>query len=336
MHGLDLLRSTVLHLHDARGLKDPAPGIHVRVHLHLVWVDGGVDDHPGSSSELTMLGDVDENRVLVVHQSIHDHGAELQDLVVHVPGASGEAAPVGEDKQRQVLAQVEVADGRGGFVGGVREPNLAGLRLHDLPALWVPRVSGDAALHVAGLHSNDAHGDAAQAGASADHGAAPTLQVLRPGARIKEAPQPPALDVHHALQEVPRVVGQRRRLELHVAVPGVAAQSAHGRRAAGVLGHEAQPVQDGPHALLVVPHHLVSHTVGHHDLRPTQLVLGRINVLTQELVQGRVAREDHGAAHHLDVALAQPVQVSTDAHGPACDVGEGKSVLVGAARLAGD
>ena len=28
-----------------------------------------------------VLGDVDENRVLIVHQSIHDHGAEPQRLV---------------------------------------------------------------------------------------------------------------------------------------------------------------------------------------------------------------------------------------------------------------
>ena len=326
----------VLHLHDAGGLQNASTRVQVRVHLHLLRVDGWVNDHPGAAPQLAVLGDVDEDGVLVLHQGVHDHGAELQDLVVHVPGASGEAAPVGEDHHRQVLAPVEVPEGLCGFEGAVGEPHLAAHGLLDLAGLRVGGVRGDEALDGARLHGDDAHGDAAQAGASADHGAAPTLQVLRPGARIKEAPQPPALDVHHALQEVPRVVGQRRRLELHVAVPGVAAQSAHGRRAAGVLGHEAQPVQDGPHALLVVPHHLVSHTVGHHDLRPTQLVLGRVNVLTQELVQGRVAREDHGAAHHLDVALAQPVQVSTDAHGPACDVGEGKSVLVGAARLAGN
>lgn len=39
-----------------------------------------------------------------------DHGAELEDLAVHVAGAAGEAAPVGEDHEGEVLPAVEVVD----------------------------------------------------------------------------------------------------------------------------------------------------------------------------------------------------------------------------------
>ena len=42
---------------------------------------------------------------------------------------------------------------------------------------------------------------------------------------------------------------------------------------------------------------------------------------------GDAACEDHGAADHLNVSLAQAVQVSADSHGAAGDVGQGESLL---------
>lgn len=48
---------------------------------HLV-VDGGVDHHPGSPSQLSVGRDVHEHGVLVGHQSVHDLRAELKDLSV--------------------------------------------------------------------------------------------------------------------------------------------------------------------------------------------------------------------------------------------------------------
>ena len=52
------------------------------------------------------------------------------------------------------------------------------------------------------------------------------------------------------------------------------------------------------------------------------------------------ACEDHGAADHLNVSLAQAVQVSTDAHRAAGDVGQGERLLrsplcAGSLRLEG-
>mmetsp|Transcript_62481 Transcript_62481/g.139512 ORF Transcript_62481/g.139512 Transcript_62481/m.139512 type:complete len:287 (-) Transcript_62481:893-1753(-) len=88
MHGLNLLSSAVLHLHDARWLQNASTRLLIRVHLHLVWVDRRVNDHPCSTPQLAVLGDVDEDGVLVIDQGIHDHRPKLQDLVVHVAGTT--------------------------------------------------------------------------------------------------------------------------------------------------------------------------------------------------------------------------------------------------------
>ena len=76
--------------------------------LHLLRVDGRINDHPGTTTQLTVLGDVDKDGMLVFHQRIHDHGSKLQDLVVHVTSAARKSTPVGKDHDWQVLATVEV------------------------------------------------------------------------------------------------------------------------------------------------------------------------------------------------------------------------------------
>mmetsp|Transcript_27532 Transcript_27532/g.51629 ORF Transcript_27532/g.51629 Transcript_27532/m.51629 type:complete len:606 (+) Transcript_27532:2-1819(+) len=197
-------------------------------------------------------------------------------------------------------------------------------------------VRGQEPLHAPGLNGNHSHGDPTQAGAAHDHGLPPALQVLRPRPGVKEAALAAPVGVDDAAQEVPGVVGQGGRLELHVPVPRVRAQLAHGRQARDILGHVGEPVQDGGHALLVIPHDLVGDTVGHHDLRAAKLVLRGVDILPQELVQGRVARQDHGAANHLDVPLSQPVQVRSNAHRPSCDVGQREGLLVCPAGLTSD
>ena len=77
VHRLHLLRRPVLHLHDAGGLQDAAPGLHVGVHLHLLRVDGGVDDHPSAAPQLAVLRDVDEDGVLVPLSGGEMHGDSL-------------------------------------------------------------------------------------------------------------------------------------------------------------------------------------------------------------------------------------------------------------------
>lgn len=60
------------------------PAVLVSVHLHVTGVDGGINDHPRASSQLCLWGDINQHRLLVLPQSIHNVGPELQHLVVHI------------------------------------------------------------------------------------------------------------------------------------------------------------------------------------------------------------------------------------------------------------
>jgi hypothetical protein len=124
VHGLDLLLLPELDLADTGGLEDTTAGLLVSVHLHHLLIDGGVDNNPGATTELTVGWEVDENRVLVGAESIDNHGAELEHLLVHVTGAARETTPVGEDDEGKVLATVEILNGSSSLVSRVGEPNL--------------------------------------------------------------------------------------------------------------------------------------------------------------------------------------------------------------------
>jgi len=52
--------------------------------------------------------DVHKDGLLVLAQIVDDVAAELEDFVEHIAHATAEAAPVGKDDQRQLLAKVEV------------------------------------------------------------------------------------------------------------------------------------------------------------------------------------------------------------------------------------
>ena len=69
--------------------------------------------------------------LVVVVEGIHNVGAKLDDLVEHVLHAPGEAPPVGQHHQRQLLA-VEVVDGLGRLEGRVGEPDLEMGRIEQL------------------------------------------------------------------------------------------------------------------------------------------------------------------------------------------------------------
>ena len=132
-----------------------------------------------------------------------------------------------------------------------------------------------------------------------------------------------------------RVVRRGRHLEGDVTRDGV-------RRWRGddLLGREArhvrQPAKDLLDAVLIVGGEQVRHAVGEHDLRPTQLVLGDVDLLAEQLVERREAREDDGPVGHLDDALRQPVDVGADADRAARDVRERERLVVRRRRLAGD
>ena len=50
----------------------------------MVGVDGGVEYDPGAAAELGVWREVDEHRLLVVAQPVHDVRTELEHLVEHV------------------------------------------------------------------------------------------------------------------------------------------------------------------------------------------------------------------------------------------------------------
>ena len=102
-------------------------------------------------------------------------------------------------------------------------------------------------------------------------------RLLTPRARIKEATQSASFIVNDPAQEVSRVVGIGRRFKLHVAIPWIS-KLTDGRRASDIFGNEAQPIQDRGHTFLIVSHDLMSHAIGHHDLRTSKLILGGVDI----------------------------------------------------------
>ena len=50
----------------------------------MVGVDGGVEHDPGAAAELGVRWEVDQHRLLVVAQPVHDVRTELDHLVEHV------------------------------------------------------------------------------------------------------------------------------------------------------------------------------------------------------------------------------------------------------------
>ena len=335
MHRRLLVLVPELHLADAGRLEDPAAALHVRVHLHARLVDGGVHHHPRAAAQLAVGGDVHEDGVAVDAQLVHDHRAELENLAVHVARAAREPAPVGEDDQRQVLRVVEVANRRRRLVRAVREPHLPGLRQHRLARLGVGGVRGDALLHQTRLHGDHTHGHAPQTRAPAHHGLAPVRERLRPRAFIEEPGGPLAVRAVDAGDHVPRVVRRLSGLELNLARHRIGAGQ-RGRAREAVLGDVGEPAQDGHDALLVILHLHVRHAVGHHHLRPAELVLRRVHVAAQQLVEREVAGEDERPVRHLDVPLPEAAQVRADAHGAPGDVRQRERVRVRRGLLAGD
>lgn len=97
----------------------PQKNQHVRTH-----------DGPGAAAQLGVGVNVDEHRLRVVHERVDDHRAELEHLLVHLAHAAREAAPIGENEQREALA-LKVLHRLRCLVRARRVPHLTG-QLHAL------------------------------------------------------------------------------------------------------------------------------------------------------------------------------------------------------------
>lgn len=73
-----------------------------------------------------------------------------------------------------------------------------------------------------------------------------------------------------------------------------------------------------------------------HDLRATELKVGRVHLAAEHLVERAGARQDDRVALVLDVALAEASKVRANADGAARHERDRENVRVGERRLAGN
>mmetsp|Transcript_5033 Transcript_5033/g.15080 ORF Transcript_5033/g.15080 Transcript_5033/m.15080 type:complete len:207 (-) Transcript_5033:6325-6945(-) len=123
----DELAVSVLDFHHSFWLEHPTPCGSVCVHLNPLRVDLGVDDSPGTATQLALGWKVDVDGTLVNAEGLHNPGSVLEHAIKQIPHASGEASPVGQNKQGQPL-EVKLLDCLSCLQSRVREPNLPSLR----------------------------------------------------------------------------------------------------------------------------------------------------------------------------------------------------------------
>mmetsp|Transcript_70231 Transcript_70231/g.164767 ORF Transcript_70231/g.164767 Transcript_70231/m.164767 type:complete len:346 (-) Transcript_70231:5181-6218(-) len=243
VHHFLLLRCPELDLYDSRRFKNASSRIHVSIHLHLFRVDGGIDHNPRTSSQLPSRRNVHENRAVVLHERVHDLSSKFENFLVHVTRAPGEATPICKNDQGKVLPAVEVPDGCSRLEGAVRKPHLPGLGLHHLLAGRVGRIRRDLPVHVAGFHSNHAHGNSAQLCPPHNDALSPTSQVLFESSLIKESRELASLRCCNACEHVSWVIRCLRGDERNITRDRV--QRVKERRTVrGHSGHKRQPIKD--------------------------------------------------------------------------------------------
>ena len=69
------------------------PSLHL--HFHVLWIDGWIDDDPGTASQFRVGRNVNQHWLLVFPQSVHDVSTEFQHL------KEDEAEEVEEDKDEE-------------------------------------------------------------------------------------------------------------------------------------------------------------------------------------------------------------------------------------------
>jgi hypothetical protein len=83
--------------------KDTSSSVNVGVHFHLGVVDGGIEDDPSTTSELSVRDDVDEDGLPEARETVDDLGSLLEDLVVLQAGkreGTGQLDRLNESKDR--------------------------------------------------------------------------------------------------------------------------------------------------------------------------------------------------------------------------------------------
>mmetsp|Transcript_5307 Transcript_5307/g.17675 ORF Transcript_5307/g.17675 Transcript_5307/m.17675 type:complete len:1245 (-) Transcript_5307:1871-5605(-) len=334
-HGLEHVGLAELDLGDAGRLEHAAPRRLGGVHFHEGGVDLGVDDHPCAAADLAKGRDVDGDWLAELRELVDDEGAELEHLLEHVLAAAREAAPVGQDEQRQPLAGVEVLDGLRGLVGRVGEPDLPGLHLHLRLGLEVGGIGQDGLLDQPVLGDDAADRHAAQPPAADHHRLGPVCQRLHEGAVVEQA-VPESAVLHPAGQQRPGVVRDAPDgEEVDGADDGVGGPE-NRQRGAHLWRDEAEPLHDFVHRLQVVVDQQVRDAVAAHHLGPAQLQVGLVHGRAQQLVQRHVPRQDNGRVALLDDALAEPQHVRADADVAGGAVGQREDLPVGDGRLGRD
>lgn len=212
---------------------------------------GIVRTYPGSTTEFTGRGNINEDRLLVLGKRIDNVGTVLEDLIVHVTLTTRETSPVGQDHHRQLLTIVEVAQSLGGLEGGVGVPHTTSLLGDHLHRIRVGRVSRGDILHRPSLDSNHTHRDTAETGTTDNNGTGPAAKGLLEGVLIEQTRQE-ALVILLTTDEPAGVVGLLSRGEVgHITVPAVRESTDRDRRAL-LVGNKRHPLDDLLHTGKVI------------------------------------------------------------------------------------
>mmetsp|Transcript_22963 Transcript_22963/g.44735 ORF Transcript_22963/g.44735 Transcript_22963/m.44735 type:complete len:728 (+) Transcript_22963:761-2944(+) len=365
--GLELVLATELDATGCLDLENAAPGPRVGVHFDEKRRYLRVHHDPCTTSERGVRRQVDRDRLPVGHESINDVGSELEHLVEHVAHSAREASPVSEDDQRKVFA-VHVLDGLGGLKRRVRVPHLARLRHHDLLGVRSCGIGWVDLLHHVGSDGDHTHRHAPEPGPPGDDRLRPSFHQFHERALVEEARNPLARSSLSSggcpRDEVLRVVGSLGRDEVHLSLHGIRGGHAHqlglvllvvvvvlvalrdpgGARAplerelvAPVARHVREPLEALRHPVEVVLAHHVGDAVVVHHVDAAQLVVRRVHLPPQELVEREVPREEDGRAGPLlHDALPQPRQVGTDTHRATTAVRQREDLVVRDRRLSRD
>lgn len=124
--------------------------------------------------------------MLVLHESVDNVRAILQDLIVHIALATRETSPISKNHHWQLLAIVEVLESLGGLECGVGIPNTTCLLSDLLHRIWISGIGRSDVLYRACLNSDDTHWDATEAGTADNYSSSPTTKCLLERVLVKE------------------------------------------------------------------------------------------------------------------------------------------------------